>query len=224
MKTIRSPERIGKPSPWADAGAAPDIILSGHEDIGAWGPAGLILPLDEMIPAHEEFGDIVLDSSVLVHDSGVRDYSHRLALGYDLDAASQLFARAEFYGANRAGGSAAAGARGGRRGALAVLPASQVPETVARCAQRGIAFGIVLSGGFRETGPEGAPSPGPARPHLPANVRELIDFLVREKGMDPADAYVLCSVALDLRVTQIVDGTKGIHGMMPKAILEGASP
>ncbi len=43
----------------ADAGEAPDIILSGHEDIGAWGPAGLIVPLDEMIADHEEFADIV---------------------------------------------------------------------------------------------------------------------------------------------------------------------
>lgn len=43
----------------ADAGEAPDIILSGHEDIGAWGPAGLIMPLDSMIDDHEEFADIV---------------------------------------------------------------------------------------------------------------------------------------------------------------------
>jgi acetamidase/formamidase len=46
--------------------------------------------------------------------------------------------------------------------------------------------------------------------------REMVSFLVSEKGMDPADAYVLCSVALDLRVTQLVDGTKGIHGMLSK--------
>ena len=43
----------------ADAGEAPDIILSGHEDIGAWGPAGLIVPLDDMIGDYEEFSDIV---------------------------------------------------------------------------------------------------------------------------------------------------------------------
>ena len=46
--------------------------------------------------------------------------------------------------------------------------------------------------------------------------REMVSFLVSEKGMDPADAYVLCSVALDLSVTQLVDGTKGIHGMLSK--------
>jgi acetamidase/formamidase len=48
--------------------------------------------------------------------------------------------------------------------------------------------------------------------------REMVDFLVREKAMDPADAYVLCSVALDLNVTQVVNGTKGVHGMLAKSI------
>jgi len=46
--------------------------------------------------------------------------------------------------------------------------------------------------------------------------REMVEFLVTEKGMDRGDAYILCSVALDLRVTQLVDGTKGIHGMLSK--------
>ena len=48
--------------------------------------------------------------------------------------------------------------------------------------------------------------------------KEMVDFLVRKLGMDPGDAYVLCSVALDLRVTQVVDGTKGIHGMLAKSL------
>jgi inositol-phosphate transport system substrate-binding protein len=43
----------------SEAGEAPDIILSGHEDIGAWAPAGLILPLDDMIAEHAEFEDVV---------------------------------------------------------------------------------------------------------------------------------------------------------------------
>lgn len=43
----------------SEAGEAPDIILSGHEDIGAWAPAGYILPLDDMIAAHSEFDDVV---------------------------------------------------------------------------------------------------------------------------------------------------------------------
>jgi acetamidase/formamidase len=55
-------------------------------------------------------------------------------------------------------------------------------------------------------------------------VLEMVEFLVDRHGISREDAYVLCSVALDLRVTQIVDGTKGIHGMLPKAILEAAAP
>ena len=43
----------------SEAGEAPDIILSGHEDIGAWAPAGYIIPLDDMISSHPEFTDVV---------------------------------------------------------------------------------------------------------------------------------------------------------------------
>jgi inositol-phosphate transport system substrate-binding protein len=43
----------------SEAGEAPDIILAGHEDIGAWAPAGYIQPLDELIAQHEEFADVV---------------------------------------------------------------------------------------------------------------------------------------------------------------------
>ncbi|MDA0330015.1 MAG: acetamidase/formamidase family protein [Gemmatimonadetes bacterium] len=48
--------------------------------------------------------------------------------------------------------------------------------------------------------------------------REMVEFLVSEHGLAAGDAYILCSVALDLRVTQLVDGTKGIHGMLAKAL------
>jgi len=50
--------------------------------------------------------------------------------------------------------------------------------------------------------------------------REMIDFLVSEKGMRRDDAYILCSIAVDLRVTQLVDGTKGIHAMLAKSIFK----
>ena len=52
-------------------------------------------------------------------------------------------------------------------------------------------------------------------------VNEMVDYLVEERGLDADDAYVLCSVAVDLRVTQLVDGTKGIHAMLPKSIFTG---
>lgn len=50
--------------------------------------------------------------------------------------------------------------------------------------------------------------------------REMIDFLVIEKGLSRDDAYVLCSLAVDLHVTQLVDQTKGVHAMLPKSIFK----
>ena len=48
--------------------------------------------------------------------------------------------------------------------------------------------------------------------------REMVNFLVAEKGLDRDNAYILCTLAADLHVTQLVDGTKGVHAMMPKSI------
>jgi acetamidase/formamidase len=48
--------------------------------------------------------------------------------------------------------------------------------------------------------------------------REMLDWLVDMKGLTREDAYMLSSLALDLVVTQVVDITKGIHALMPKAI------
>jgi len=49
-------------------------------------------------------------------------------------------------------------------------------------------------------------------------VREMVDFLVTEKGMTRDDAYLLCSLAADLHVTQTVDVTKGVHAMLAKSV------
>jgi acetamidase/formamidase len=51
-------------------------------------------------------------------------------------------------------------------------------------------------------------------------VREAVDLIVAEKKLDRDDAYMLCSVAVDFHVTQVVDGTKGVHAMIPKAIFK----
>jgi acetamidase/formamidase len=50
--------------------------------------------------------------------------------------------------------------------------------------------------------------------------REAIDFLAAENHLSPDQAYMLASVAVDFRITQVVDGTKGVHGMIPKGILK----
>jgi acetamidase/formamidase len=49
-------------------------------------------------------------------------------------------------------------------------------------------------------------------------VREMIDFLVAEKHLSRDDAYMLISVAGDVDITELVDGNKGVHVLLPKAI------
>jgi acetamidase/formamidase len=50
-------------------------------------------------------------------------------------------------------------------------------------------------------------------------VRETILFITeRFPKISREEAYMIASVAVDYHVTQVVDGTKGIHGMIPKAI------
>lgn len=47
---------------------------------------------------------------------------------------------------------------------------------------------------------------------------EALDFLVHEKKMTREDAYMLASVAVDFEITELVDGTKGVHALIPKSI------
>lgn len=49
-------------------------------------------------------------------------------------------------------------------------------------------------------------------------VVETLDFLMTEKKLTREEAYALASVAVDFDITQVVDGTKGVHGMIPKNI------
>jgi len=51
-------------------------------------------------------------------------------------------------------------------------------------------------------------------------VHESLDFLMSEKHLSREDAYMLSSIAVDFDVTQVVDGTKGVHGMIPKSIFK----
>jgi len=48
-------------------------------------------------------------------------------------------------------------------------------------------------------------------------VRESIRFLHEELGMDRATALAYLSAATDYEVSQVVDGTKGIHGLIRKS-------
>ena len=49
-------------------------------------------------------------------------------------------------------------------------------------------------------------------------IREMVAYLVAERHMTPEDAYMLCSMAVDLQITQNVDGVKGVHALLPKQI------
>jgi acetamidase/formamidase len=48
---------------------------------------------------------------------------------------------------------------------------------------------------------------------------EAVSFLMEKNHLSRADAYMLVSVAVDLHITQLVDQVKGVHAMIPKAIL-----
>jgi acetamidase/formamidase len=49
-------------------------------------------------------------------------------------------------------------------------------------------------------------------------VRDMINFLVDEKHLSRDEAYMLTSVAVDVDITQLVDGKVGVHAMCPKDI------
>jgi len=50
-------------------------------------------------------------------------------------------------------------------------------------------------------------------------LRNMIDLICRRTNLSREDAYTLCSLAADLRVTQVVNGAKGIHVMLEKKLL-----
>ena len=47
-------------------------------------------------------------------------------------------------------------------------------------------------------------------------LREMIKLVSARTGISREDAYSLCSLAADLRVTQVVNGNKGVHVMLEK--------
>jgi acetamidase/formamidase len=51
-------------------------------------------------------------------------------------------------------------------------------------------------------------------------IQEMIDFLAATRSMDKHTAYQLTSVAGDVAITQLVDGTMGVHVKLPKSIFK----
>ncbi len=50
-------------------------------------------------------------------------------------------------------------------------------------------------------------------------LRNMIAWLQELRAWKAEEAYVFCSLACDLRVTQLVDGNKGVHAMVSRAVL-----
>jgi acetamidase/formamidase len=47
---------------------------------------------------------------------------------------------------------------------------------------------------------------------------DVIEFLAEKKGITRDEAYGLASLAVDFRITQLVNGNKGVHAMIPKRL------
>jgi acetamidase/formamidase len=54
-------------------------------------------------------------------------------------------------------------------------------------------------------------------------LRDMIDLLQKKANLSKADAYSFCSVAADFHVTQAVNGCKGVHATIPKALVDQTS-
>jgi len=50
-------------------------------------------------------------------------------------------------------------------------------------------------------------------------LRDMVKLICARTGISREDAYTLCSLAADLRITQVVNGAKGVHVMLEKAHL-----
>ena len=50
-------------------------------------------------------------------------------------------------------------------------------------------------------------------------LRQMIDLIAARNGIDRYQAYALASLTADLRVTQVVNGAKGVHCMLEKRYL-----
>ncbi len=50
-------------------------------------------------------------------------------------------------------------------------------------------------------------------------LRQMVELVAARVGITKQEAYMLCSLAADLRITQVVNGNKGVHVMMDKRCL-----
>ncbi len=51
-------------------------------------------------------------------------------------------------------------------------------------------------------------------------LRDMIDWIVEEKGLTREEAYAICSCVVDIRISQLVDITPGVRAVLPKSIFK----
>ena len=52
-------------------------------------------------------------------------------------------------------------------------------------------------------------------------IREAVDFLQRKAKLSPAEAYALCSLAVDFRIGEAVNNVLMVYGAIPKRLFKG---
>ena len=50
-------------------------------------------------------------------------------------------------------------------------------------------------------------------------LRQMLDLITSRSNLSRAQAYTLCSLAADMRITQLVNGNKGVHAMIAKKLV-----
>lgn len=53
-------------------------------------------------------------------------------------------------------------------------------------------------------------------------LRAMLDLIERRTNLDRSEAYMLASLVADLRITQVVNDSKGVHAMLDKKYLAGS--
>lgn len=54
-------------------------------------------------------------------------------------------------------------------------------------------------------------------------LNRMLDFLKEHHGLDHKEALAIASVAVDVRITQLVNGTVGAHAVLPHGVVENSS-
>jgi acetamidase/formamidase len=55
-------------------------------------------------------------------------------------------------------------------------------------------------------------------------IREAVDFLKTRGGLSDAEAYALCSLAVDFRIGEAVNNVQMVYGVIPKRLFRAQSP